>query len=212
MWVLIATQIFVAIVFLLFGWIIRSKKVYSLISGFASRPKEEQEQLVKNGYPQKVAGLLMVTAIGMIVLLPLSFTNYTYATEVQFGFMIIFLLGGLVYLSKYEVARKQKRSYLVSSIVAIVVIGGIVAITLFSYQGYELITKDDSFEITGMYGDEWMYEDIIGIKLMEEMPEVTIRTNGVGLPTLWKGHFKVKGYGSSLLFIQKTLSPYILSK
>ncbi|WP_342431859.1 DUF3784 domain-containing protein [Neobacillus sp. FSL H8-0543] len=206
---LIATQLIVAIVFLLLGWVIRKKKMYSLISGFATRPKEEQEQLVKNGYPQKAASLLMATAIGMIVLLPLSFTSFIYATEVQFGFMMIFLLGGFVYLSRYEVVMKRKRSYMISTMIATVVIGGLVAISLFSYQGYELITKDDRFEITGMYGDEWVYEDIISIELMEEMPEVTIRTNGVGLPTLSKGHFKVKDYGSSLLFIQKGSSPYI---
>ena len=47
------------------------------------------------------------------------------------------------------------------------------------------------------------------IELMDHLPEVTVRTNGVGLPTLSKGHFKVTGYGSSLLFIQKGSSPYI---
>jgi hypothetical protein len=41
------------------------------------------------------------------------------------------------------------------------------------------------------------------------MPEVTARTNGVGLPTHSKGRFKLNGYGSSLLFIQKGASPYI---
>jgi hypothetical protein len=42
-----------------------------------------------------------------------------------------------------------------------------------------------------MYGNEWKYEDIISFELMEKLPEVTVRTNGVGLPTLSKGHFKV---------------------
>jgi hypothetical protein len=209
MWGLIATQLIVAIVFLLLGWVIRKKKMYSLISGFNTRPEEEQEQLIKNGYPQKVANLLMLTAIGMIILLPLSFTNFIYATEVQFGFMIIFLFGGFVFLSRYEIAIKRKRSYIIGTIIGTIVIGGLVAISLFGYQGYELITNDERFEITGMYGDEWVYEDIIHIELMEEMPEVTVRTNGVGLPTLSKGHFKVKGYGSTLLFIQNHTTPYI---
>ncbi|MDF2855649.1 MAG: hypothetical protein K0Q87_1500, partial [Neobacillus sp.] len=117
MWGLIATQLIVAIVFLLLGWVIRKKKMYSLISGFNTRPEEEQEQLIKNGYPQKVANLLMLTAIGMIILLPLSFTNFIYATEVQFGFMIIFLFGGFVFLSRYEIAIKRKRSYIIGTII-----------------------------------------------------------------------------------------------
>ncbi|MEH7177722.1 PH domain-containing protein [Neobacillus vireti] len=60
-----------------------------------------------------------------------------------------------------------------------------------------------------MYGDEWTYKEIISIELMDHLPEVTVRTNGVGLPALSKGQFKVTGYGTSLLFIQKGSSPYI---
>ena len=105
--------------------------------------------------------------------------------------------------------QKTKRSYIISISLFILVIGGISVLSYFSYQGYKLVAKNDSFEITGMYGDEWQYKDIKSVELMDELPEVTVRTNGVGLPTLSKGHFKVTGYGSSLLFIQKGSSPYI---
>ena len=209
MWGLLIVQVIVILLFLLLGWVIRKKKGYGLISGFATRPKEEQEQLISNGYPQKMGMLLIITALGMLILLPLMFTSFKYAMEIQFGFMIVFLLGGIIYLSKYEVPKKRNRSYIISVSLFILVIGGIGVLSYFSYQGYELVTKKDSFEITGMYGDEWTYEDITSIELMDDLPEVTVRTNGVGLPTLSKGHFKVTGYGSSLLFIQKGSSPYI---
>ena len=209
MWGLFIVQVIVILLFLLLGWAIRKKEGYWLISGFATRPKEEQEQLISNRYPQKVGGLLIITAFGMFILLPLMFTSFKYATEVQFGFMAIFLMAGIIYLTKYEVPKKRQRSYIISISLFILVVGGISVISYFSYQGYELVTKKDSFEITGMYGDEWPYEEITSIELMDNLPEVTVRTNGVGLPTLSKGHFKVTGYGSSLLFIQKGSSPYI---
>ena len=209
MWGLLGVQAAVILLFLILGWVIRKKEGYWLISGFTTRPKEEQEQLIDNGYPQKVGGLLILTAVGMMILLPLMFTSFKYAMEVQFGFMIVFLLGGIIYLTKYEIPKKRNRSYIISISLFILVIGGISVLSYFSYQGYELVTKKESFEITGMYGDEWAYEEIIKVDLMEKLPEVTVRTNGVGLPTLSKGHFKVTGYGSSLLFIQKGSSPYI---
>lgn len=209
MWGLLVVQLIVIFIFLILGWAVRKKKGYWLISGFATRPKEEQEHLIKNGYPQKIGGLLIITAMGMLLLLPLVFTTFKYAIEIQYGFMIVVLMGGLVYLSKYEIPKKRKRSYIISISIFIVVIGGLVGLSYFSYQGYELVTKKESFEITGMYGDEWAYEDITSIELMDHLPEVTVRTNGVGLPTLSKGHFKVTGYGSSLLFIQKGSAPYI---
>ncbi len=208
-WGLLAVHMIIILLFLILGWAVRKKEAYWLISGFASRPKEEQEELIHSGYLHKIGSLLIVTAMGMLILLPLMFTTFKYVMEVQFGFMMIFLMGGMVYLSKYEVPKKRKRSYIINITLFIAIIGGISGLTYYSYQGYELVTKEESFEITGMYGDEWNYEDITSIELMEELPQVTIRTNGVGLPTLSKGHFKVTGYGSSLLFIQKVSSPYI---
>ncbi|WP_248892849.1 DUF3784 domain-containing protein [Bacillus methanolicus] len=173
MWFLIGIQLFVALLLFLFGWAIRKKKAYWLISGFATRSEEEQQQLIKNGYPQKTGALLIATAVGMIILLPLNFTPFKYAMEVQFGFMLVYLLGGFIYLSKYEVPKKRKRSYIIGSVI-FVAVNGFVSVMLFlGYQDYELIAKKDTFEITGIYGDEWEYEDIKRIELMEEMPEVT---------------------------------------
>ncbi|QED46696.1 DUF3784 domain-containing protein [Cytobacillus dafuensis] len=206
---LIATIIIMILIFGLLGWAIRYKKAYFLISGFESRSEEEKQELIENGLPQKTGGLLLLTAAVMLLLLPLLCTPFKYAIEFQFGGMLVFLMGGVIYLSKYEVPRKRKRSYMISISLFIAVVGSITALTLYSYQGYQLIVKEEQFEITGMYGDEWRIKDIKKVELMETMPQVKAKTNGVGLPTLSKGHFKVKDYGSSLLFIQKEASPYI---
>ncbi|WP_175989474.1 DUF3784 domain-containing protein [Bacillus sp. Marseille-Q1617] len=211
MGILIGIQLFVIALFLLLGWAIRVKKMYGLISGFLDRREEEKEYLIKNGYPQKIGTLLILTAAGMLFLLPLAFTSFTYTMEVQFGFMMIFLMGGMTYLSRYEVPGKRKRSYWISSLLMLVVFGMIGGLTFAGYQKNELIVAKDSFEITGMYGDKWKIEDIEEVTLLDEMPEVTWKINGFGLSTKAKGVFKVKEYGRSLLFIKKE-SPYIYIK
>jgi hypothetical protein len=195
--------------FLLIGWLLRYKHAYWLISGYATRPKEEQQQLIKNGYPQKTGTFMIYTAIGMLILLPLSFTSFTYTVEVQFGFMLLFLLGGFIYSSKYEVPKKRKRSYIISTSLLVGMSIFIGVLMFLGYQDYQLLTKKNSFEITGIYGDQWLYEDIEKIELMEDLPQVTLRQNGFGLATMAKGVFRVKGYGSSLLFIKKDSSPYL---
>ncbi len=160
MWGLIVTEIILILIFALFGWAIRYKKAYYLISGFVSRPEEEKQQLIKNGLPQKTGTLLLYTAGAMLLLLPLSFTSFKFVFEVQFGVMLFLLMGGLIYLSKYEIPKKRKRSYIFSTILFIGVIGSITALSVTGYQGYELKIKDNHFEITGMYGDEWSTKDI----------------------------------------------------
>src|SRR4051794_31191047 len=67
MWGMAAIQIGIILLFLLFGWAIRRGKAYWLISGFSSRPKEEQEEMIRNGYPQKTGTLMLATAIGMLL-------------------------------------------------------------------------------------------------------------------------------------------------
>lgn len=209
MWILITVQLFIIGLFFLLGWAIRKKKAYSLISGFATRPLEEQQQLIENGYPQKTGAMLQITAVGMLLLLPLVFTDIKFAMEIEFGFMLFFLLGGFVYLSKFELPEKRKRSYIISTSFFVVITGFVVGLYILGYQEYELIMKKQSFEITGMYGNEWEIQDIKRIELLEEMPKVTSKQNGFGLATLAKGYFTVTGYGRSLLFIQKDHAPYL---
>lgn len=206
---MIIAQLIIILVLGVFGWAIRFKKAYWLISGFAGRSDEEQKQLIENGAPQKTGTLLLSVAGLMLILLPLSFTSFTYADEVQFGTMLVLLMGGIVYLSKYEVPNKRKRSYIISISLFVIVIGFVVGLTAYSYQPYELVVKKESFEVTGMYGDEWALKGVKQVKLIEEMPAVVSKSNGVGLSTLAKGHFKVKDYGNCLLYIHKNSSPYI---
>ena len=119
MWISIIIQVLIIILFSFLGWAIRYKKKYGLLSGFAGRSKGEQKELIKNGYPQKSGTLLILTALGMFILFPLVFTPFPYIIEVQYGFMTVFLLGGIIYLSKYEVSEKRKKSYWFSSILNI---------------------------------------------------------------------------------------------
>ncbi|WLR54197.1 DUF3784 domain-containing protein [Mesobacillus subterraneus] len=205
----IGIQLFTIVMFLFLGWAIVKKEWYWLISNFNGKPKDEQQQLIKNGYPQRVGKLMLATAAGMVLLLPLSFTSFQFSLEVQFGFMMVYLLGGLIYLSKYEIKEKRKRSYIFSSLLAIGTIGFIVGLFFTGYQDFELKDNGDSFEITGMYGEVWDYADIRHVEILEEMPEVTWKQNGFGLATMAKGQFKVKDYGSSLLFIHSEAPPYL---
>jgi hypothetical protein len=92
----------------------------------------------------------------------------------------------------------------------IVVIGSLSYLSFLGYQDYRFIIKNDSVEITGMYGDEWKFEEIKKVELLEKMPKVTSKQNGSGTASTAKGVFSVKGYGNSLLFIKKGVSVKII--
>ncbi|QFT88188.1 hypothetical protein FIU87_06010 [Bacillus sp. THAF10] len=209
MWIFFFIQLALILIFILLGWMIVKKEAYGLISNFRGRPKEEQEELIQRGYPQKAGKLLIITGVALLCLLPLLFTGISFVLEISVMVMMFFLLGGFIYLSKYEVPRKQKLSYIISSSIAVTTFVFLGIVFFFGYQDFELKAQEESFEITGVYGDEWSYEEVQEVRLLSEMPEVTARTNGYGMPTLSKGHFKLKEYGKGLLFVYRDSSPYL---
>ncbi|WP_428908366.1 DUF3784 domain-containing protein [Niallia sp. Krafla_26] len=209
MWVHIMIELIVIGLFLVFGWAIRTKQQYGLLSGFNNRSEEEQKELIERGYPQKTGTLLIFTAVGMLLLFPLNFTTLPYVIEVQYGFMMIFLFGGMIYLSRYEVPSKQKKSLWLGLGFSFLIFGFIIVLFFIGYQPNELVVNEDTFEINGMYGDEWNLADIEKIEILHDMPEIHYKENGFGMENLSKGHFYVEKYGSSLLFIRHQ-APYLL--
>lgn len=143
---MVGIQLFIISLFMLLGWAIVRKKAYWLISNFNGRKKEEKQQLIANGYPQSVGKLLIFTALGLLVLLPLTFTSFKFSMEIQFGFLLFFLLVGLVYLSKYEIPAKRRRSYILSSAIAIATSIFIGVLFYFGYQDFELRTHQETLK------------------------------------------------------------------
>lgn len=209
MWIHIVVQLMVICLFFLLGWAIRFKQQYMLISGFNNRSEEEQKVLIENRYPQKTGNLLIITAVGMLIFFPLVFTSFPYVVEIQYGFMTVFLLGGFIYVARYEVPKKRKKSYWFAFIFTVFVIGFISILFYLGYQSNELVVKDQTFEITGIYGDEWSTGVIEDIVILNELPKVNYKENGFGMYNLSKGYFNVEKYGSSLLFIRSG-GPYLL--
>ncbi|WP_338469503.1 DUF3784 domain-containing protein [Niallia sp. XMNu-256] len=209
MWIHIFVQLMVIGLFFLLGWVIRFKEQYMLLSGFNNRPEAEQKELIERGYPQKAGSLLIYTAVGMLLLFPLIFTSFPYVVEVQYGFMTLFLLGGFIYLSRFEIPAKRKKSLWYGSIFSTVVIGFIVILFYIGSQSNDLIVKRDTFEISGMYGNEWKLADIERIQVLTELPKVHYKENGFNAGNLLKGNFYLETFGSSLLFIRGG-SPYLL--
>lgn len=209
MWVLFFIQLSVILIFLVIGWAILKKEAYGLISSFRSRPKSEQEELIKNGYPQKTGKMLLVTGLVLMALLPLLLTSFPYALEMHIGVMVIMLLGGFIYVSRYDLPSKRKRSYIISVLIAVITVGTLAVVFFLGFQEPKMSFNEDTFVISGVYGEEWKYSEVTHIELVDEMPEVTLRTNGYGTPTISKGHFRIKDVGNSLLFIYKGNSPYL---
>ena len=67
----------------------------------------------------------------------------------------------------------------------------------------------DSLVIRGSYGQTVSIDEIQSCEMLEKMPEITLRTNGIGLPNVRIGHFRVSGIGKCRLYINLKYPPFV---
>lgn len=204
------TQVFLIILFSLFAYLILKKKMYFLISGFATRAEEEQEALIRNGHPQFAGRMFAVLAAGMAVLQLLAFTGFSYTFELQIGFMFLVLFGGMILQAKKDIPSKRRRALITSSTITAVVLVGVGILLFFGMRQPDVTFGDDSVDISGMYGREISYRDIRSAELLDHMPEITYKENGFGFSSSAKGWFRTEDYGSALLFVDLRKTPVLL--
>ncbi len=191
-------------------YLIVKKKEYSLISGFFNRPEEEQKYLIEQGYIEKFGNVMKQSFFILLAAFLLTLFRVPYGAAVGFSVFTLHILIGIFYITKFEVPQKRKKyRWIIGSISfgTIAFIGGLLG---YGYMENEVTITDDTFEISGMYGIEWDIDDIIDVQLLEELPVVEIRTNGISASNLLKGRFRLEDpYGTGTLFVKRNLSPYL---
>jgi len=86
---------------------------------------------------------------------------------------------------------------------------GIVAMFFHSLQDNQIEISNNIIKIKGDYGIELGAKDIKSIELVNELPEISIKTNGFALHTIKKGDFETKDGENVKLFINSKDKPII---
>ncbi|WP_411954293.1 DUF3784 domain-containing protein [Alkalibacillus sp. S2W] len=195
-------------------FLVYKRNDFTLINGFANRSKEEQQQLIQNGYTDAIKRYLLHTFIILLATFIVGFLPIPYGMEIGFSILLLYSLVGIVWIQRYEIESKRKRGYWITGSIAVVLIVGITGLTIWAFQPNQVTITDTQFNVSGLYGVEWSQSDIEEVQLLEEMPDVLIRTNGFAIQNLAKGHFRVDQYGSARLFLRGDHEPilYIATK
>ncbi|WP_157868411.1 PH domain-containing protein [Flavobacterium indicum] len=90
-----------------------------------------------------------------------------------------------------------------------VVFIAIVAMFYYSLQDNQIEINDNLVRIKGDYGIDIRTNEIKSIELVNELPEISIKTNGFALQTIRKGNFKTKNGENVNLFINSVEQPII---
>lgn len=203
---------------LIMGLVVHKGKAYFLISGYNTYSKEKKENVdvVSLGRLMGYYGYSNAAAFFIAGM----FRVFGSETEL-IPVLVFFGLSTMVLIvraQKYDgnmhdeqgmMTRKGKiQTYLI-----VIILGG-----TFLFVGYMMyassrdtrVTIDESgMEIHGMYGDTYLWTEVKELALLEEIPEITRRTNGSAIGSMLRGQFRMKEFGSVRLFIDADVSPYI---
>ncbi|WP_187177689.1 PH domain-containing protein [Algoriphagus sp. AK58] len=72
------------------------------------------------------------------------------------------------------------------------------------------VITGDVVKFTGMYGIELNLSDIEQVQLINKIPKIKSRTNGLSAFGVKKGHFNLEGYGKSRLLVESSQPPFLL--
>lgn len=195
------------------AYLILKKKEYGLISGFGNRPKEEQEYLIENGYIDKIGKVLLYTFYSMILVVVLVIFRVPYGMEIGFGLLLVTVLGGLVYVQRFEVPHKRKKYTWIYGLLSVVSIGLIVGGYIIGNLDNDVTVEEGQFIINGMYGIEWDIQEIEEVELLDKLPKVLSKKDGFNTETIQKGNFELEEpYGKGKLFIKGEEGPFLFVK
>lgn len=122
------------------------------------------------------------------------------------------LLGTLILTAitqKHDHNKKSKfkKYFPVILISAITII--VTSALLYGSQPTKVKVIDNAIEFTGQYGITVPFDQIEKVELIKNIPPIKMRTNGLGLGSVLKGHFLLEEFGKCRLFLKLPNPPFL---
>lgn len=110
----------------------------------------------------------------------------------------------------------MKKISLLNIIIACVILTmtGVFIIIMFAGTNNEneFILNDTDLVVKGQFGENYPLSALVSVELIDEMPAILSKKNGVGLSSkhIYKGLFSMDILGDSMLYIHSAEKPFIL--
>lgn len=207
-------SLFMAIMFIAFGVMIKHFKWYWLIAGYNTMPKEKKEKVDTEGLG-KLMGTYCFTTGGMMILASVLIAlGYHWVMMVSVILIVLLTIGLLVKAQSFDPSALKEdgsmkgstKIIIVSVIIVTLVTGGLVILGM---QPTEIVIGETALDIRGGYGERIEYASIDSIEMVEVLPIIEMRTNGFAAGSVKKGNFRLEGIGAAKLFIYENNPPFI---
>ncbi len=152
-----------------------------------------------------ITGIATIIGVLLFSLLKLYIAaTISLIAPLMVGILIITLIT-----QKYD---QNKQSTFKRNLPIIIIVVISIAMTIsFSYSAKPttVIFSGNNIEFTGKYGITIQADQIKNVELLDNIPHIKIRINGVGLGNILKGHFTLDEIGRCHLFLRLPNPPYL---
>lgn len=207
-------SIILGLFFMGIGILVKHGRAHNLIAGYNTMSKEEKANFDIEGYATFFRNFFVF--LGLFIILGFYILYWAGWTEIAYGWVISSIFLTLPYLlirgQKYNQSTTRKKSkklnYIAVTFLGLVFIG-IIALIGKGMVPPSVTLHDNTLEISGMYGVKIPNDQIVSIELIDQLPEVLVKTDGFNFANTLKGNFRLKEIGKGKLFIQKDVPPFV---
>lgn len=182
-----------------------------LISFYSLMAPQERENVDMKAAGKSSAVTMAVTGLACAVLYYVPY--FMGHPALALALCIVAVMAGILVLTavlrKYDHNPQRKKANVHVVVVAAVTVA--VCIMLWSWSRPVRVTVTESeVEISGPYGLTVNRGSIRSVQLLDTLPEIEVRTNGIGMGNIQKGHFRIEGFGACRLYVDLKYPPFVL--
>lgn len=199
------------VLFAAIGLIVTENNAKYLLSGYNTMSEEERKSVDIKSYIRYFRKFHLFLGVSLFLL----GSAFTYLISEVAGGLFLSTYPILAYLYFVITGRKfwKKASFKGNKAAAVILVGTLVFVVgLMGYGLKEdtLSLESDTFVFKGSYGEKLTHSEIQNIELVDQLPHITLKTNGFGLGSVRKGHFRTIEKEVVKLILNGAQKPLIL--
>lgn len=182
----------ISLFFGLVGYAITPNNAKYLLLGYNTMSKEQREEFQLEAFLRLFKKFHLILGTSILVL---GFAILYGINETAFG-LFISIYPILAYLYLVSVSSKfyksKSNSYTKLGVVILVIsLVFVIGVMSFGLKESKIQIVDSTLVIEGMYGEKLPFETIASAQLINELPEISYKSNGFALGETRKGYFKL---------------------
>lgn len=197
--------------FLAIGLILTERNAPIILSGYNTLSAEERKKVDIAAFVAYFRQFHVFMAISFLVL---SLT-IMYAIDETAGGIFLGIYPILCYIYLIATSRKyyngvHRRWHTAGIVILVLTTIFVAGLFIVGLQDNRLEFSNDTVTLTGMYGEELKATELESISLVDQLPEIVMKTNGFALGNVSKGYFKTDEGAVVKLMVNKPQPRYLL--